>query len=127
MTIIRSKLHKVFGGYLNTSILSNEKYINGPNSFLFSVSHRTKHALIEGKEERSFYGSALGWGPVFGDGPDLRISNKCDRKKTNQCNLGSTYCLPKSLVFNSLEARTYLGGGFEFEVEDYEVFKWEKI
>ena len=127
LMVIRSGFKKLFGGYLNASVLSNEKYINAPDSFLFSISHRTKHALIEGKEEKTFFGSAFGWGPVFGDGPDLRLFNKCDRKKTNQCNLGGSYSLPKNMVFNSNEARAYLGGGVEFEVEDYEVFKWENI
>ena len=46
--IIKSNLDKIFGGYASNAFLSssNGAYINDPHSFVFSLTHKTKHHRV---------------------------------------------------------------------------------
>ena len=89
------------------------------HAFLFSFVNPsglgpTKLSLITGKDE---YGISCGsgYGPVFGDGHDLYISNNADTHLC-QSSLGNTYQLPPG------QQRTFFTGDYNFTVADYEVF-----
>ena len=59
---------------------------NERKGFLFSLTHKTKHEMIEGTY--AIHGS-LSHGPLFGEGHDLIISK--DFGMDSYSNLGYTY------------------------------------
>lgn len=62
---------------------------------------------------------------VFGNnfGWDLCIFNNCNTNSQNYSNLGYAYQLPKGLNSETDESKSYLAGAFNFQVEEYEVYK----
>jgi hypothetical protein len=62
------------------------------------------------------------YGPTWGGGYDLYVSNNCNQNASSYSNLGFTYRHP-NLVYGSNEATTFLTGSFNFQVEEIEVFQ----
>lgn len=58
-------------------------------------------------------------GPIFGEGHDIFISDKCN-KSDSWCNLGKSYSCPYQ--FGSKKANVELAGSDKFLVHDYEVW-----
>ncbi len=87
-------------------------FAKDPNSFLFSLTHRSKHEIYRFVEKALFFCEKHG--PVFGAGYDLCIN---DEGKACFANLGITY-----EAGGGTELRKWLGGEIVFDVEDYEVF-----
>ena len=78
----------------------------------------TKLSLITGKEGKGIYCSSS-YGPVFGGGNDLYISNNANTGPSCST-LGHTYQLPPG------QQRTFFTGATNFNVTDYEVFGFQK-
>ena len=74
----------------------------------------TKLSLITGTEEYGMY-YASSYGPMFGCGYDLWISDNAITSSSGSC-LGYTYQLPPG------QQRTFFTGDTNFTVTDYEVF-----
>ena len=74
----------------------------------------TKMPLIAGKERCGILGSS-NFGPIFGGGHDLYISNNANTDRSGS-NLGNTYQLPPG------QQNTFFTGATYFTVTDYEVF-----
>lgn len=93
----------------------NEKregvFAKDERSFLFSLTHRTKHEIIRLTEKALFFCEE--YGPVWGAGYDLCIK---DGGKACFANLGISY------EGGGEELRKWLGGEIVFDIEDYEVF-----
>ena len=62
------------------------------------------------------------WGPVFGGGHDLYISDNCHVNTGSYSNLGYTYKLPTGYVAGTDQAKRLLAGTYNFKVDEYEVF-----
>ena len=62
------------------------------------------------------------WGPTFGGGHDLHISDNCHVNTISYSNLGNTYKLPTGYVHGTDQARSLLAGTRNFKVDEYEVF-----
>lgn len=62
------------------------------------------------------------WGPTFGQGHDLAISNRCNDNSMSYSFLGETYEPPKGYTTGNLEARNLLAGSYDFICDEYEVF-----
>ena len=122
ITIVRSELKKLFGGYASISWNSNG-WSSAPGSFLFSLNKQTKH-IIDKNEKIAIRGNAE-YGPSFG-GSDLILSYKgsdiFDPTRPNWSDLGFTYSLPDGVLFESDAAQSYLAGSYRFKVDEYEVF-----
>ena len=75
----------------------------------------TKMPFIAGMEEKAVWFESC-WGPVFGEGFDLAISNDANRNTESHSYLGRTYQCPRG------QPRTFFTGSTNFVVTDYEVF-----
>ena len=75
----------------------------------------TKLSLITGKEGNGIY-CYSSYGPAFGGGHDIRISDNANRSSVSSSNLGNTYQLPPG------QQNTFFTGATYFTVTDYEVF-----
>ena len=62
------------------------------------------------------------YGPSFGGGHVLYISDNCHVNIARYSNLGKSYKLPAGYVYDSDEARRLLAGTYNFKVDEYEVF-----
>ena len=62
------------------------------------------------------------YGPTFGGGNDLRISDNCHVNTNSYSKLGYTYKLPTGYVYDTDQAKRLLAGTYYFKVDEYEVF-----
>ena len=106
-------------------ILLFSGFVNCRQAFLFSLVNPsglgpTKLSLITGKEENGIY-CYSNYGPAFGGGNDLYISNNAN---TSSCSSGSllgyTYQLPPG------QQNPFFTGAQNFRVTDYEVFGFQQ-
>jgi len=70
-----------------------------------------------------------GYGPTFGGGHDLHVSNNCKANKGSYANIGYTYKCPFGTNGNANCKKYYSAeSNYHFGVEDYEVYilKWKK-
>ena len=122
LTIIKTNNGNLFGGYTpiswNSTIWDFCKDESN-SSFLFSLTKKTKHKLIQ--PDYATKNNKANLGPVFGGGFDLCISNDCNKNDDSLSNLGKSY--ETSHSYESVEARSHLSGFNKyFVVEDYEVY-----
>ena len=73
---------------------------------------------------KSNYGiySNNGYGPTFGGGHDLYISNACNANKNSYSNLGHSYATSSKFGYGSNAAKSLLAGSYNFYVNEYEVY-----
>ena len=62
------------------------------------------------------------YGPVFGGGHDIRISNYPSSNGNSKGNLGHTYSPPSGYSYGSTFARTFLAGMYYFTPDEVETF-----
>jgi len=101
----------LIGGYLDGAWNSSGGYINSSNSFIFSLSTKTK-----GTVSNPTYGGSgqAGYGPTFGGGHDIGVILN-----------GQSYCNPHSYSNTAkiIEIKNYAGTGHAyFTPEDIEVY-----
>ena len=63
-----------------------------------------------------------GYGPTFGGGKDIRISNNANANTDSFTNLGRTYRLPSGYSYSSTKARNLLTGTYKFTPNEVETF-----
>ena len=66
------------------------------------------------------------WGPVFGDGHDLKISDSCHLNQKSWANFPSTYnrtSNPYNISQKNIQEFSGVVEGKNFKVEEYEVFR----
>ena len=126
LIIAKSTEEHIFGGFSTIPWVASEGGKGETNwmwntenrSFLFSVTHKTTHHFIGGREVYL----QSNYGPTFGSGFDLHIY----QKQGSRSNLGASYALPQGVEYMSLEAREYLAGEYMFTLDNYEVFYLKK-
>lgn len=121
ITLYRSRSKKLFGAYASIPWHSNGNS-PAPGSFLFSLSHQTKHVIYQ-NSDKAMHGDSE-HGPSFGEGYDL-ILDYTSGSEPHYSNLGGTYTLPDDVSYESDEAQSYLAGSKYFGLEEYEVFGLE--
>jgi hypothetical protein len=94
----------------------SEDYVHDKESFVFSVTNSTKHAVTN-PDCAIFCTSEAG--PVFGAGYDLFICSNSNIVEDSNSILGMTYKANDNLG----DLTSYLGGASNFTVEEIEVFK----
>jgi len=115
-TVIKSSTGKIFGGFVDESWTSRNNYITTKGTFLFSITDKTKHELINANTPCSTaaydYSS---YGPTWGGGHDIYL-NSDFTQNSNYCNKSS---------YNFTDCNT-LTGGYNFQCEEVEVFSLDK-
>ena len=100
-------------------------YIMCTKSFLFSLVNPggtgpTKMALKTTQRANGIYCNSS-YGPTFGAGHDLQISNAPNANTSSYSNLNNTYDCPPNQ-----SGTTFLVGNKNFTVNEYEVFVYQK-
>ena len=120
-SIIKSEKNKIFGGYISKSWHSkNIGNEFSENAFLFSLNEKKKFFNKE-RDKNSFNGNS-DYLCIFGKGKDIIIYNDADINKTSYSNFGSSFEIPKDIVYESDDARNYLAGEIKFKVKEIEVY-----
>ncbi len=127
VTIIKSHLNYVFGGYASSAWNSSNTWINDPNAFLFSL--RRAGVSFKGKftvkvATNALYGHS-GYGPIFGSGSghDIYICNQSNTNIGSISNFGSSYNLPYGYTYNG-NARDFLAGNYnQWKTTEIEVYQ----
>jgi len=99
-------------------------YKKAPESFLFSLVNPsglppTKIPLIVGREGNAIWCNS-GYGPIFGGGPDFRISSAPNSSNCH-VNLNNTYQCP-----TGQNNAIFFTGVQNFTIAEMEVFVFEK-
>ena len=94
-------------------------------AFLFSLVNKPGWAPVKlprtgGDTAYSIY-SGPSYGPLFGGGNDIRISNYASSNNSHS-NLGYTYSPPSGHSYQSTFARTFLAGTNYFTPDEVETF-----
>ena len=118
VTVIRSNHGKIFGGYADMDWTSQNAYKNTTNNFLFSIDKKTKHGVKSGGQSNAMYCYST-YGPTFGGGHDLYICSNCNTANSNYSNFPYSYECPNYVNNGNSD---YLAGGYNFKVEEIEVY-----
>ena len=62
------------------------------------------------------------YGPTFGTGHDIYISNYASSNSNSVGNLGATYTPPSGYSYGSTFARIFLAGSYKFKPDEVETF-----
>ena len=100
-------------------------YVNSAKAFLFSI--KNKDGLLPFKSplyQNNQYGIYCGnnYGPTFGGGHDLHISNDGNSNTGSYTNLGHTYQPPSGYTYNAENTKVLLAGFYQFTPTEVEVF-----
>ena len=104
------------------------RYQYDSKAFLFSLVNKPGWAPVKlsqsgqysyDKESIYFHSS---YGPTFGDGHDIHISNYASSNSNSYSNLGYTYSPPSGYSYLSTFARTFLAGTYKFTPDEVETF-----
>ena len=66
--------------------------------------------------------SCSSYGPTFGGGHDIYISNYASSNSDSYSNLGYTYSPPSGHSFGSYFTGSFLAGSYKFQPDEVEVF-----
>ncbi|CAH3166276.1 unnamed protein product, partial [Porites lobata] len=128
VTIIRVGRY-IFGGYTSKSWRSGSRYWYDSNAFLFSLVNKPGWGPVRlpqtGKySSRRQYSieDIPSYGPAFGGGHDMHVSDFASSNRNSCSNLGYTYCPPSGYTYSSTFARTFLAGTYQFTPGEIETF-----
>jgi hypothetical protein len=119
LTIVRSTLGYIFGGYTDQAWDSSGNYKIDNNEFLFSLLNPTSKPIFlkvanNGQDAICCYST---YGPAFGRGHDLKISYDTH----SYSNLGYSF-KHNDIIYNQSSAQSYLAGSYNFQFDEIEVF-----
>ena len=98
-------------------------WVQSNNAFLFSLKNNdNQHYKMTVKSPGYAIYCRSTYGPTFGGGRDLRISDNCHVNTYSYSDLGHTYKLPTGYVYGTDQAKCLLAGAYNFKVDEYEVF-----
>ena len=114
VVVILDNSGKKFGGYSTQNWCQSAiggSYSRAPGSFIFNLSNNQKYELIDQFNTNAIY-RHNSYGPVFGGGHDLYISDQC-KSNNSGCSKSS---------YNTGNT-TILGGNSSFRITSYEVYQ----
>ena len=124
---IRHKWHLFSISFLFIDSRSGYQY--DPKAFLFSLVNKPGWAPVKlpqtGKySSRRAYSIYCGssYGPTFGNGHDIYISNDASSNANSYSNLGHTYSPPRGHSYGTTFAQTFLAGSHNFRPDEIETF-----
>ena len=114
--------------FLFSLIDSGSKYQYDSKAFLFSLVNKPGWAPVKLPQTGRYSSNAYSirfessYGPIFGGGYDIYISNSASSNSNSYSNLGYTYSPPSGYSFGSTFARTFLAGTYHFTPDEVETF-----
>jgi hypothetical protein len=125
VTIIKTLSNSVFGGFTSAKWTSNGDWTYDPNAFIFSLrrsGNSNKERFNVTQPTYAFY-SHSSYGPTFGGGHDIYVSDSSNTNENSYSNFGYYYQLPKNITRGSTEARNYLAGSYIWKTTEIEVYQ----
>ena len=108
---------------------SGSGYRYDSNAFLFSLVNKPGWVPVKlpqtGKDSsnrRNSINDQRSYGPTFGGGYDIYISNYASSNRNSYSNLGWTYSPPSGYSYSSTFAGTFLAGSYSFTPDEVEAF-----
>lgn len=118
VTVIRSSLGKIFGGFADLEWTSQNAYKNSNNTFLFSIDKKGKYPVKSGGQSNAMYCYST-YGPTFGGGHDIYICDNCNTTTSSYSNFPYSY---ECAEYVNNGSSNYLAGAYNFKVDEIEVF-----
>ena len=123
LVLIRTEFGKTIGGFTHYPWNSSGEWLHDSNckAFIFSLDMKKKFVANSG---RYLIYSKSCYGPVFGGGFDICISNGCDSNRNSSAYFPCTFnSLGAKRLVNSEETWSMFSGDKNFRIEEYEVFQ----
>ncbi|EGG20238.1 hypothetical protein DFA_07360 [Cavenderia fasciculata] len=119
ITLIKSSDGNVFGGYNSQSWNSDGEYYGDNKCFIFTIINKqgllpTKY-LPKHVAKHLVFGHA-GYGPSFGSGHDIYISDQCNNNQSSYQNF------PYSYEDTTGKGKATFASGYQFKVDEIETF-----
>jgi len=123
LTIIKSTLGYVFGGFSPLSWDQSGAFKNDKNAFIFSfLNASNKPCKINCTNPTNSIYCHSSYGPTFGGGHDIYIANNSNQNSTSYSNLCHSYALT-GYTNATTQADSFLAGAYNFQVTEIEVFQ----
>ena len=125
ITIIKTTSNSVFGGFTSTSWSSNNDWNYDANAFIFSLRREgkpNKQRLNVTQPEYAVYSNAM-YGPTFGGGYDIYVSENSNSNEYSWSNLGNSYQIPNDLNYKGDKAQRVLAGSYNWQTTEIEVYQ----
>ena len=112
----------------NVSLIDSSSYYqHDSQAFLFSLVNKPGWAPVklpqtDSSNRYSICQCSSGYGPIFGGGNDLHISNYASSNSNSYSNLGATYSPPSGYSYGSTFTKTFLAGSYKFTPDEVETF-----
>ena len=110
-------------------LVSSCGYRYDSKAFLFSLVNKPGWAPVKLTQtgQYSYYRystySCSSYGPTFGGGHDIYVSDYASSNTNSHTNLGYTYAAPSGYSYGSTFARTFLAGSYyNFQPDEVETF-----
>ena len=103
---------------------SGGSYSYSAQSFIFSLKNKDNldpFKVLVKNLENGIYGNN-DYGPTFGAGHDIHISNNANGNRNSYNNLGHSYVQPPGYTQGSSEIRNLFAGSYKFQPNEVEVF-----
>ena len=108
---------------------SGSRYRYDSNAFLFSLVNKPGWAPVKlpqtGKyssRRKHSIDDYPSYGPAFGGGHDIHISNYASSHRNSYSNLGFTYSPPSGYSYGNTFGKTFLAGTYQFTPGEIETF-----
>ena len=115
--------------FLLSLIDSSSKYQYDSKAFLFSLVNKPGWAPVKLPQTGRYSSNRAysvrfrsSYGPTFGGGFDIYISNSASSNSNSYSNLGHTYSPPSGHSYGSTFAQTFLAGTYYFTPDEVETF-----
>ncbi len=128
LTIVKAKESQfIFGGFTSVSWESstNGKWKSDRHAFIFSLTNKDNKPLkmkIDSNEHKYAIRCNSNFGPTFGNGYEIYIANNANTTTNSYSYLGYSYNWPQ-YAYGTNEARTFLSGSCQFQLDDIEVYQ----
>ena len=103
---------------------SGGHYTDSAHSFIFSFKNKDglePFTLLVKKTDDAMYGNN-GYGPTFGGGHDIHISDGAGHNTNSYTNLGHSYVQLAGYKYGASDAQSLLAGSYNFQPHEVEVF-----
>jgi hypothetical protein len=123
LVIIKTTQSYVFGGYTDKKWQAKSLWLEDKNAFIFSfINKDNKPILMKCQDPKfSIYCNQF-YGPTFGAGHSIYISDNSNKNINSHSNIGLTYKY-SNIYFDTNEAKSLLAGDYHFKTEEIEVYR----
>jgi hypothetical protein len=124
VVVVKSTTGYIFGGYMSVQF----RYVNGwivdDSAFLFSLTNPTNQSVVlyqTNYNNQDVYMN-YGYGPTWGSGHDLHITDNCNSNDGSRTYCGQSYQCPFGKCNEQCGVFMHGNGNQQFVVQDIEIF-----